>query len=75
MHNDYPLAPEIIPYDILPDYCKKIAEEYEINVGDVKKLIENLDNKTNYVLYYRNRQLYLCFGMKLTKIHSVLIFK
>ena len=77
MHKDYPLAPEklAIPYDMLSDYCKKIADEYEIKVGDVKKLIPNLGNKTNYVLYYKNLQLYLSLGMKLTKIHKVLKFK
>ena len=77
MHNDYPLAPEklAIPYDMLSDYCKKIADEYEIKVGDVKKLIPNLGNKTNYVVHYRNLQLYLSLGMKLTKIHRVLRFK
>ena len=32
LHNDYPLAPEklSIPYDMLSDYCKKIADEYEM---------------------------------------------
>ena len=67
LHNDYPLAPEklAIPYDMLSDYCKKIADEYEIKVGDVKKLIPNLGNKTNYVVHYRNLQLYLSLGMKL----------
>ena len=54
---------------------KKIADEFEIKVGDVKKLIANLGNKTNYVLHYRNLQLYLSLGMKLTKIHRVLTFK
>ena len=57
---------------MLSDYCKKIAEEYEIKVGDVKKLIQNLGNKTNYMLHYRNFQLYLSVGMKLTKIQKVL---
>ena len=76
MHNDYPLAKEklAIPYD-MSDYCKKIADEYGIKVGDVKKLIPNLGNKTNYVVHYRNLQLYLSLGMKLTKIHRVLKFK
>ena len=60
---------------MLSDYCKKIADEYEIEVGDVKKLIPNLGNKTNYVVHYRNLQLYLSLGMKLTKIHRVLKFK
>ena len=42
---------------------------------EIKKLIANLGNKTEYVLHYRNLQLYLLLGMKLTKIHGVLKFK
>ena len=57
---------------MLSDYCKKLVGEYEIKVGDVKKLIPNLGDKTNYVLHYRNLQSYLSLGMKLTKIHKVL---
>ena len=69
LHNDFSLAPEklAIPYDMLSDCCKKIADEYRIKVGDEMKLIPNLGDKTNYVLYYRNLQLYLSLGMKLTK--------
>ena len=54
--SDYPLAPEklTIPYDMLLDCCKKIADEYEIKVGDVKILIPNLGDKTNYVVHYSN---------------------
>ena len=77
LHNDYPLAPEkrTVTNDILSNYCKSIADKYDIKVGDVKKLIPNLGNKNKYVLYYRNIQLYLSLGMKLTKIHRVLQFK
>ena len=75
--NNYPLAPEklAITYGMLSDYCKKIAGKYGIKVGDVKKLIPNSINKTNYVIHYRNLQLYLSLGMKLAKIHRVLRFK
>ena len=71
LHNDFPLAPEKFAgsNDMLSNYCKKIADKYEIKVGDVKKLIPNLGNKANYVVHYRNLQLYLSLGMKLTKIH------
>ena len=60
---------------MLSDYCKKNAEEYGIKAGGVKELIPNVGNKTNYVLHFRDLQLYLSFGMKLTKIYRVLKFK
>ena len=77
LRNDYPLAPEKLAtlYDRLSDYCKKIEGEYGIKVCDVMKLIQNLGGKTNYLLHYRNLQLYLSLGVKLIKIHRVLKFK
>ena len=76
-HIGYPLASEklAIPYEMLSNYCNKIADKYGIKVGDVKKLIPNLGSKSNYVLYYRDLQWYLSLGMKLTKIHRLLKFK
>ena len=77
LHNDYPLAPEelTVTNDILSNYCKSIVDKYDIKLGDVKKLIPNLGNKTNYVVHYKNLQLYLSLGMKLTKMQRVLKFK
>ena len=60
---------------MLSDYCQKTADKYGIKVDDVKKLAPNLGNETNYVVHYKNLQLYLSLGMKLTKIHRVLKFK
>ena len=51
----------------------EMSDKYEIKVRDVKKLIPNLGNKTNYVVHYRNLELYLSLGIKLTKIHSAKI--
>ena len=73
LHNDYPLAPEklAVSRDMLSKSSKKIADKYGIKVGDVKKLIPNIGNKTNYVVHYRKLQLCLSLGMKLTKTHRV----
>ena len=60
---------------MLSDYCKKIADKYEIKVGDVKKLVPNLVSKTKYIVHYRNLQLHLFLKMKLTQIHRELKFK
>ena len=34
-----------------------------MKVNDVKELIPNLGKKTNYVLHYKDLQLYFSFGM------------
>ena len=77
IHNDYPLCPEYISinYEMLSNYCKNIADEYNIKVGGVRKLIPNLYDKIRYPVHYRNLQYYLKLGIKLIKIHRILSFK
>ena len=59
---------------MLSDYCKKIAEKYNISIGLVSKLIPTLRDKKEYVLHYHNLQLYLDLGLKIKKVHRVLKF-
>ena len=75
--NDYPLAPEKleITQSMLLKYCFNIANKHGIKIGGVNKLIPNLRNKKNYVVHYRNLQLYLSLEIKLSNIHRILKFK
>ena len=76
LHNDYPLAPEKVKVskNMLSDYCKTIADKYNISTGLVNKLIPTLCDKEKYVLHHRSLQLYLDLGLKLTKVYRVLEF-
>lgn len=76
-HSDYPLAPESfkIEPEMLSSYQKELLTKLGMKEGSSLKLVLNLFDKKNYVIHYRNLQLYLALGMKLTKIHRVLSFK
>ena len=74
IHNDYPLAPEKL------EVQKEWLSQYQHNLMTtnksclkVKKLVPNLMPKHKYV-DYRNLQLYICLGMKITKLHRTLEF-
>ena len=76
-HSDYPLAPEKmkVSHDMLSPYCKQLAEELNITTNAPPKLVSNLQDKTHYILHYRNLKLYLSLGMKVTKIHRAFVFE
>ena len=74
-HNAYPLAPERMVVE------KGWMSEYQhslLSVGaaptEVEKLVPNLRNKSRYVLHYRNLQLYMSLGLRLTAVHRALRF-
>ena len=46
-----------------------------IKIGNVEKLIPNLNNKTNYVVHYENLKLYVSLGLKISKIHRGIKFE
>ena len=71
LHNDNLLAPEKleISQNMMSKYCSDIANKYGIKIGGVNKLVPNLSNKSKYVVHYKNLQLYLSLGIKLTKVH------
>ena len=70
-YNDYPLAPEknYIQKEWLSHYCLNIANEHNITIGSVKKLVPNLKDKNNYVICYRNLQQCLALGIRLKNIY------
>ena len=76
LHNDYPVASEKlnVSNNMLSEYCKTIAEKYNISIGLVRKLIPMLKDKKEYVLNYRNLQIYMALGLKVKKVHRVIEF-
>ena len=57
---------------MLSNYFSSTANKSDINIVSVNKLVPNLDNKSQYVLYYKNLQLCLSLGIKLINVHRVL---
>ena len=59
---------------MLSDYHLKIADHYNIPIGNVKKLVPNFFDKEIHVIHYESLKLYLRPEMKLKKIRRVLEF-
>ena len=49
----------------------KIADDYNISIGNIKMLVFNFFGKEKYVLHYKNWQLYLRLKLKIKKKYIV----
>ena len=69
--NAYPLAPEhmVVEKEKLSPYNGPAFAD------STKKLIPNLNDKSNYIVHYRNLKYYIQRGLRLVKIHKVMSFK
>ena len=57
-----------------PKHLHTLYNDYSLaseraKIGNVEKVIPNLNNKTNYVMHYENLKLYEILGLEMTKIH------
>ncbi|XP_054718997.1 uncharacterized protein LOC129228343 [Uloborus diversus] len=76
-HNLYPLAVEKmkIVEEMLSPSAKNILEELGNKFTSCEKLVPNLQDKTHYIVYHKNLQLYLSLGLKLKNVHKMMSFK
>ena len=51
----------------MSEYQLKFADECNIFIGNVKKLVPNFFGKGKYVLHYKKLQLYLRLELKMKK--------
>jgi hypothetical protein len=70
LHNEYPLAPEKmkVKENMLSPYAKQLLEELELKGTSTEKPMPSLHSKEKYAVHYRNLNLYLSLGMKLTRM-------
>ena len=76
-HNDFPLAPESYKIDLddLSKYSKECYLKSNQNTTyKSTKLTATFLDRQNYVVHIKNLKLYMDLGMKLKKIHRILMF-
>ena len=73
LHNPLTQDKTEIKREMLSNYQLEIADLYNILVANVKKLVHKFFGKEKYVIHHENLQLCLRIGLKLKKIHRVLI--
>jgi len=73
-HNDYPMATKhlTVTRDMLSPFALSLLDaDPRRSWVPARKLVLNLLNKTRYVTSYRNLQLFVKQGLKVTKIHRI----
>jgi len=90
LHASLPLAPvrravSASEYSPLTQRLRRAAEgldgggggggERELRDDGAEKLICDLHDKKGYVCHYRNLQLYVALGLRVTRLHRTLVFK
>ena len=63
-----------------PDHLLELHNDYHfaperVKIGKVEKLVQNLNNKTKYVVHYENYKIYENLGLEITMIHRGIKFK
>ena len=76
-HNDHPLVPEKLKVkaEWRSPYQMDLIRQLNSSGFEGEKLVPNLRPNARYVLHYRNLQLYLSLGLRLSKVHKVLEFR
>ena len=76
-HRDFPLTPtkEIVQDEWLGEYQPELKEQHRLPSSKVKKLLQTLFDKKNYVLHYKLLKLYVSLGLIVAKVQRVLQFK
>jgi hypothetical protein len=77
-HSDFPLAPHKvkIPYNDLSPFARSLCDKHDLKRSTkTEKLMTTFRAKKQYVLHYRNLQLYIKLGMKLGKMHRGIKFQ
>ena len=78
LHDDYPLAPvkRKIRYEDLSPVARQMCDRHKLKGSlNREKLIGTFEVRRDYVLHYRNLQLYLKLGMKVVEFKAGLFFR
>ena len=75
-HNSYPLAPEkkAIGVEQMSKYQKRMMDDLGLDFPKSEKLVVTLEDKSKYVVHYKNLQFYLRQGIRLKKVHRIIEF-